>query len=417
MKNLNFVLCFLAAGILLTTCKNETDPEKNSAQDPIVIDLSTTELQMANESQDFAANLFSAIYDLNANSENIAISPLSLNMALAMTWNGANGETKQAIQQAMGMGDYPQSEVNGYFQKLREDFLKTDPTVKLAIANSIWTDQGFPVKQSFYDVNKNYYQAEVKDVDFKSTNTVSLINQWCSDNTNGLIKEMLQTIPSDVVMCLINALYFKGEWADRFDASATRDAAFTKEDGSSVQVKMMNQDNLFVYSQNDYLSTVSLPFGNNAFSMVFFLPNENVSFTEMLNQLKQPGYFATCLQSGSTADVDLYIPKFTTEYGITLNEVLKQLGMEIAFTPGLADFSGISDIPLYISDVILKTSVSIDEKGGEAASVTVVGMEFTDALPPTPQKVVFRADHPFLFAIRENSTGVVLFMGKTGEPE
>ena len=420
MKNLVILLSFLVVGIFLTTCKNDTESEKNNYSDPIQIDLSATELQMATESQDFAANLFSVIYDLNANdpqSENIAISPLSLNMALAMTWNGANGETKQAIQKAMGMGDYPQSEVNGYFQKLREDFLKTDPTVKLAIANSIWTDQGFPVKQSFYDVNKNYYQAEVKEVNFSSPNTPTLINQWCSDNTNGLINTIIDEIPGDVVMYLINALYFKGEWANRFDVSATRDAAFTKEDGSSVQVKMMNQDNKFLYSHNDYLSTVSLPFGNNAFSMVFFLPNENVSFTEMLNQLKQPSYFAVCLQSGITADVDLYIPKFTIEYGITLNETLKQLGMGIAFTD-MADFSGISDIPLRISDVIQKTSVSIDEKGGEAAAVTVVGMENTvTALPPTPQKVVFRADHPFLFAIRENSTGVVLFMGKIGKPE
>jgi len=418
MKNLNFVLSSLVVVIFLTACKNDTESGKNNYPDPIQIDLSATELQMANESQNFAANLFSVIHDLYANdpeSENIAISPLSLNMALAMTWNGANGETKQAIQQAMGMGDYPQSEVNDYFKKLREDFVKTDPTVKLAIANSIWTKQGFPVKQSFYDVNKNFYKAEVKEVDFSSPNTIPLINQWCSDNTNGLIKEMLKTIPPDVVMYLINALYFKGEWADRFDASATRDAAFTKEDGSSVQVKMMHQDNQFVYSHNGYLSTVSLPFGNNAFSMVFFLPNENVSFTEMLNQLKQQGYFSACLQSGFTADVDLYIPKFTTEYGITLNETLKQLGMGVAFSD-MADFYGISDISLCISNVIQKTSVSIDEKGGEAAAVTVVETMET-SLPPTPQKVIFRADHPFLFAIKENSTGVVLFMGKIGEPK
>jgi len=416
MKNLIFVLGFLAAGIFLTACKNESEPGKNSTQDPIKIDLSATELQIADESQNFAANLFSVIHELNTNDDNIVISPLSLNMALAMVWNGANGETKQAIQQAMGMGDYPQSDVNSYFQKLREDFVKTDPTVKLAIANSIWTDQGFPVKQSFYDVNKNFYQAEVKEVDFKSSSTPALINQWCSDNTNGLIKDMIKGISDDVVMYLINALYFKGEWADRFDSSATSNATFTKEDGSSVQVKMMNQDHEFVYSHSNYLSTVSLPFGNNAFSMVFFLPNGNVSFTEMLNQLKQPGYFASCLQSGATADVNLYIPKFDIECEIALNETLEQLGMGIAFT-GIADFSGISDIPLYISSVIQKATVSIDEKGGEAAAVTVVGMVTTSAGPPTPQKVVFRADHPFLFAIRENSTGVVLFMGKIGKPE
>ena len=417
MKNFLLVLSGLVAGIFLSACNNENEPGKNNYSDPIQINLSTTEFRMAEESRNFAAGLFSVVHELQTNdseSENIAISPLSLNMALAMTWNGADGETKQAIQEAMGMGDYPQSEVNDYFKKLRETFVKTDPTVKLAIANSIWTRQGFPVKSGFYDVNRNYYQAVVREVNFSSPNTPSLINQWCSDNTNGLIKEMIKVIPPDAMMYLINALYFKGEWSDKygFDTSATRDAMFTKENGSSIQVKMMNQNNELPYYRDEYLSTASLPFGNNAFSMAFFLPNEGVSFAEMLNQLKQPGYFSRCLQSVGKADVDLYIPKFKTEYEIPLNETLKQLGMGIAFTE-FADFSGISDIPLYISSVKQKTSVSIDEEGAEAAAVTVVGMINTSVR----QTNVFRADRPFLFAIRENSTGVVLFMGKIGKPE
>ena len=417
MKNSIFVLSFLIVGIFLTACENETGQGNNNSPGPIEINLSATELQMAGESQNFAANLFSVINGLKANDENIVISPLSLNMALAMVWNGANGETKQAIQQAMGMGDYPQSDVNDYFKKLREDFVKTDPTVKLAIANSIWTDQDFPVKQSFYDVNKNYYQAGVKEVDFSSPNTLSLINQWCSDNTNGLIKDMLKEIPPDVVMYLINALYFKGEWSDTygFDTSATSEAAFTKEDGSSIQVEMMSQNNTLKYYHDGYLSATSLPFGNNAFSMVFFLPNENVTFSEMVNQLKQPGYLANCLQSGAFANVNLYVPKFKIEYELGLNDALEQLGMGIAFS-GDADFSGISDVSTSISNVLQKTSVSIDEKGGEAAAVTVIEMTWT--MPNSDsQEAVFRADHPFLFAIRENSTGVVLFMGKIGNPE
>ena len=418
MKNSVIVLSFLAVGIFLSACNNETGNE-NNYPDPIRIDLTTTELQMANESQNFAANLFSVIHESMINdseSENIAISPLSLNMALAMVWNGANGETKQAIQEAMRIGDYSQSEVNNYFKKIREAFVKTDPTLKLAIANSIWSNQGFPVKPSFYDINKNFYRAEVKEVDFSSPNTPKLINQWCSDNTNGLIKEMIKEIPSDVVMYLINALYFKGEWSDKFgfEKFATHDATFTKENGSSIEVKMMNQNNTLPYYSDEYFSTTSLPFGNHAFSMVFFLPNESVSFTEMLNQLKQPGYLTKCLQSGGRSVVNLYIPKFKIEYEITLDETLRQLGMEIAFS-NFADFSGISDVPVCISTVIQKTSVAIDEKGAEAAAVTVVGVDM-DAAPP-PQKVVFRADRPFLFAIRENSTGVVLFMGKIGKPE
>ena len=420
MKNSVIIYSILTSCIFLSACDNETGLGENDYPDPIRINLSSTELQIADESHDFAANLFSVVHELmkdDPESKNIALSPLSLNMALAMVWNGANGETKQAIQNAMGMGDYPQSEVNDYFKKIRESFVKTDPTVMLAIANSIWSRQGFPVKNSFYDVNRNYYQAEVKEVDFDSPNTPALINQWCSDNTNGLIKKMIEKIPGNVVMYLINALYFKGEWSDKygFDTSATRDAPFKQEDGSSMQVKMMSQNNKLPYYHDEYLSTTSLPFGNNAFSMVFMLPNDDVSFAGMLNQLKQPGYFSKCLQSGDKAEVDLYIPKFKIEYGISLNETLKQLGMGIAFSD-FADFSGISTISLCITNVIQKTTVAIDEIGGEAAAVTVVEVGHTSVFPPT-QKIAFRADRPFLFAIRENSTGVVLFMGKIGEPK
>ena len=417
MKNLLIVSCFLATSVILSTCSKDNE-QGNNYPDPIKINLSATELKMANENQSFAFNLFSVVHELQADEENIALSPLSLNMALAMAWNGAKGETKQKIKEAMGMGNYPQSEVNKYFQKLREAFIKTDPTVKLAIANSIWSRQGFPVKTGFYDINRKYYDAEVKEVDFASPNTLKLINQWCSDNTNGLIKEILKKIPDNARMYLLNALYFKGEWSDKFgfDTSATRDANFKKEDGSLINVKMMSQNNTLPYYHDEKLSTTALPFGNNAFSMVFILPNETVSFRALLNQLKQPGYFEKCTQLRDKKEVDLYLPKFKIENEIKLVEILKQLGMGIAFSPDFADFSDISDIPLYISDVRQKTSVSIDEKGGEAAAVTVIEFGVTSVGPPSPQKVVFRADRPFMFAIRENSTGVILFMGKIGGP-
>jgi len=417
MKNSLIVVCFLATSVILSTCSKDNE-QGNNSPDPIKIDLSATELKMANENQGFAFNLFSVVHELQADDENIVLSPLSLNMALAMVWNGAKGETKQAIQEAMGMGNYPQSEVNGYFKKLREAFIKTDPTVKLAIANSIWSRQGFPVKNGFYDINRKYYDAAVKEVDFASPNTPKLINQWCSDNTNGLIKEIIKEIPGDAMMYLLNALYFKGEWSDKFgfDTSGTRDTDFKKENGSSTRVKMMSQNNTLPYYQDEYLSTTALPFGNNAFSMVFILPNETVSFTKLLNQLKQPGYFEKCMQSESKAEVDLYLPKFKIENEVKLVETLKQLGMGIAFSPEFADFSDISDACLYISDVRQKTSVSIDEKGSEAAAVTIVEAKYSSVGPPSLQKVVFRADRPFMFAIRENSTGVILFMGKIGGP-
>jgi serpin B len=416
MKKLALLIPFSCA--LFCACESDND-EKIDFQEPIKIELSSTESKMADEGSAFAAELFAIVHENETEKENIVISPLSLNMALAMVWNGANGETKQAIQKAMGMSDYPQSEVNAYFKKLREALIKTDPTVKLAIANSIWSRKGFPVKTDFYKVNKDWYNAEVRELDFSTSTAPGIINQWCSDNTNGLIKEMIKGISNDVVMYLINALYFKGVWSDEhgFAASSTKNEPFYKENGQQTTIKMMKQTNQSGYYADEYLAATSLPYGNGAFSMVFILPNQGISFDKVSEQLKQPNYWTRCLNPSGTYEVNLFVPKFKIEYEKKLNETLVQLGMGIAFSDW-ADFSGISDGSLVISEVRQKACIEVNEEGSEAAAVTAVAVGITSIGPaPTPQKVTFRADRPFLFAIKENSTGTVLFMGKIGEPK
>ena len=369
---------------------------------------------MTTSVNNFSMNFFATAYEELSADENIVFSPLSLNMALAMVWNGANGETRQGIQQAMGMQNYSQEEVNSYFLNLRNDLTTVDLDVKLALANSIWYDNGFPVKTDFVTVNKNYYDAEVKEINFRAPDAPDQINQWCSDNTNGLIKDMIDGIPGDVVMYLINALYFKGLWADScgFDPERTRQAYFNKETGENVSVNMMTQKrNDIDYYRDDHLEIVTLPYGNGAYSMIFALPKNG--FGEMLLQLKQSGYWQNCLSNLKQQEVELFIPKFKVEYEPkpNLNNILTKLGMGIAFT-GFADFSGISDVSLAISEVRQKTYIEVDEKGTEAAAVTLVGM-FVTSVPSHP---VFRADRPFLFVIQENTTGTALFMGKIGNP-
>jgi serpin B len=408
----NIYISTIFCCILLTACeKNMSDISKS---EPLKIALTQNEVQMVAENNNFAVDFFTTLYnDVKDDKENIIVSPFSLSIALAMVWNGAENETKQAIQEAMGMGSYPQSEVNSYFNKLVEAFLSTDPSTKLAIANSIWTGSGFPVHQSFYDINKKWYKAEVKEVDFSLPETLVAINKWCSDNTKGLIPKIFEKIPEQTVMCLINALYFKGIWAEKFDVSNTKKMTFYKEDGSNLMIDMMYQNSKFkYYSDNDYFSSAILPYGNGAFSMVITLPNENVSFDAVFAELKnQPDYFKRALNSFKV-DMDLYLPKFKIEYDEILNEVLKQLGMGLAFNSELADFSGISNIGTFISQVFQKTYIDVNEQGTEAAAVTVIRGEFTSS-----GKVTFRVDRPFLFSIMENSTGTVLFMGKVGNPK
>jgi len=370
--------------------------------------------KMTNSVNHFSMEFFATAHEELKADENIVLSPLSLNMALAMVWNGANGDTRQGIQQAMGMQNYAQEDVNNYFLDLREKLTMADPDVKLALANSIWYDNGFPVKTDFITVNKDYYNAEVKEIDFRAPDAPDQINEWCSDNTNGLIREMIDVIPSDAVMYLINALYFKGMWADSsgFDPERTFQTNFHKENGQNVLVDMMTQGREDInYYSDDHLQMVTLPYGNGAYSMVFALPKDD--FGAMLLQLKQSGYWQNCLSNLKPQYVDLFIPKFKVEYEPKpdLNNILKKLGMGKAFTDS-ADFSGISDIRLFISQVMQKTYIEVDEKGTEAAAVTVIGM-VTCSVPSHP---VFFANRPFLFVIQENTTGTTLFMGKIGNP-
>ena len=418
-----FIIPFGIASLLLPSCDDNTGNEDHNTQVPVKIQLSDTEVEIANDGINFAMNFFSAVHSQNENSnegkENIILSPLSLNMALAMVWNGANGETKQAIQKAMGMANYPETGVNDYFKKLRESLVKTDPKTKLALANSIWYSNSFPVKEDFIRTNKDWYNAEVKGMDFSAPDAPDQINKWCSDNTNGLIDEIIDEIPGDAVMYLLNALYFKGEWSKTFgfNTSGTNTEQFRKENGSTVNVQMMNQSNELDYYSDEYLSMVTLPYGNNAFSMLFILPNENISFSNLSAQLNQAGYWKNCLLSRSIHDVNLFVPKFKIEYEIQLNETLEQLGMGIAFDSFLADFSGISEIETFISKVKQVSFIEVDEKGSEAAAITVVEM-FTSSMELSePNKATFRADRPFMFAIQENSTGTILFVGKIGSPK
>jgi serpin B len=404
--------------VVMSAC-NDINGDGENFDVPMKLDLSPVEMKLTDEGQIFGMELFSAVSAEETEKENIVVSPLSLNMALAMVWNGADGETAHAIQKAMGMGSYSKEEVNAYFKKLSEILPKTDPATQLALANSIWTRQGFPVKENFYDLNKQWYNAKVSELDFNSSTAKDVINQWCSDNTNGLIREMIKEIPGDAAMYLLNALYFKGEWSKGFGfpSKDTKDANFMMENGQTVSVKMMGQKSEQSYYSDNYLALTSLPYGNGAYRMVFILPNGNISFNEMIERLKQPEYLSNCLRAGSTREVNLFVPRFKIEFETELNKPLEQMGMGIAFTD-FADFSGISEILLRISKVKQKTFIEVNEEGTEAAAVTSVEMLLTSAGPYDPlQPVTFRANRPFLFLIQENSSGVILFMGKIGKPE
>jgi len=410
MKNiLNLTLLVFFAPIILTGC-DKNDGGKTDLNDKEVA------LRMSSEGRIFGFQLMAEVLASETEQPNIVISPLSLNMALAMVWNGALGDTRKGIQTAMGMGDYPEEKVNSYFKDLRETLLAADPAVIVALANSIWADEGYPVKESFYDINRLWYNAQVSTLNFKDPAAPDIINRWCADNTNGLIDKIIDEIPESAVMYLLNALYFKGSWADgyAFDVEGTRDAYFMTEAGSQKMIKMMGQQSEQLYYEDSDLQLTSLPYGNGAFRMTLILPAVNQTVTSVVGKLKDSNYLNACLSGATKQEVNLFLPRFKTEYGVSLNDPLSAMGMALAFTDS-ADFSGISPIKSLISNVKQKACIEVDEEGSEAAAVTVVEIVAT-SVQPGPYIPTFRANRPFLFMIQEDTSGTILFMGKVGAP-
>ncbi|MCE5179824.1 MAG: serpin family protein [Porphyromonadaceae bacterium] len=393
------------------SCDKNNGAANTKLPEPIHITLRSAEQEMVKSDQQFAFDFFANLFNEEALAEdkNFMVSPLSLSMALAMTMNGAAGETDKAMKQTLRMGDYSKTEINGYYKKLKEALLKTDPSTKLSIANAIFANRQVAVHPDFFKTNQSYYDATVQPVDFSDAATADIINKWASDQTKGLIKEVINRTDALDLMYLLNALYFKGIWTTEFDVKNTSLKPFAGQDGIATQVEMMQQKAKFNYTENKDLQLVQLPYGNGAFSMMVLLPREGKVLKDVVAASRQSDYWSGLKSGLREAEVDLFLPKFKTEYSKKLNDVLTKMGMGITFTDA-ADFSGITDVPARISFVKQDTYISTDESGTEAAAVTTVGMELT-SMPAQPQKVIFNAERPFIYIIQENSTGAILFMG------
>jgi serpin B len=390
------------------------DVDKGKVNSPIEIEQTPNEAIMTGENKNFAIRFFSTIYS-NTNDENIFVSPFSMSMALGVLRNGAEGQTKQEIQKVLEMENIPDEEVNAYYKKLKEMLIATDPTLKLAIANSVWYNKNrYTIKTDFSDLSRLWFDTQITGLDYSSpAEAVKIVNQWCEDNTNGLIKEMLKSL-KDIE--ILNALYFKGDWSNGYDfeVSNTEKQDFTKEDGRKVKVDMMNNNLELPYYEDDYLSLTSIPYGNRSYSMYFILPKENISFGKMMGKLSESGYWEQCLSKQYSCNVDISVPKFKMEYKHeNLSDILSKMGMKTACSLH-AEFPHIADNAyFFIERVTQKTYIQVDEKGTEAAAVTEIVM-VTSAMEI--QHKTFRADRTFLFLIQENSTGTILFMGKAGNP-
>ena len=339
---------------------------------------------------------------------NIMISPLSISIALTMTYNGAAGETQRAMANVLEIESLGINTVNRSNAALRNSLENTDPEVEIAIANSIWSRQGVEFNPSFLNRNREFFEAEIGSLNFNDPQAPQVINGWVETNTNGKIKQIVQRIDPGTLIFLINAIYFKGSWQKEFDKSATRDGIFHLSNGNEKRVQMMYRKGAYPHFRGDNFEAARLPYGDGKVSMYVFLPNRDSNLHDFIKQLNAENWSNWMSQfQETTDDSEMILPRFELEYEVKLNDTLTALGMGIAFGMG-ADFSGMGT-QLFISEVRHKTIIEVNEEGTEAAAVTaVVGVK---SLPPA-----FRVDRPFFFAIHDDRTQTMLFMGIVTEP-
>lgn len=351
-----------------------------------------------------------------AGEANVVLSPTSIALALAMTQNGAAGETLEAMGAALGTGATALEVVNSNNAAWLASLASADPKVQLSVANSLWARQGIPVREDYLERVRETYRAEVATLNFASPAAPQTINAWIRERTAGQIREIVPPVlDPQMVLYLINAVHFKGSWTRPFDPRATSPGAWRLPGGETVQVPLMRQTESFRIAEDEGARLLALPYGAGRFEMVVLLPEEGTSLGALRERLT-PERWRRWTESLRQERVAVTLPRFRLEYEQGLIPSLTGLGMGVAFDSHRANFEGmlprdfLAQQNAYISSVQHKTVLEINELGTEASGGTAVGVGVT-SMPPE-----FTVDRPFLMAIRDTQTGTLLFVGQIVDP-
>lgn len=416
MKKMNWTAIALMMATTVTIgCTSSSDedvpqPVICPVEPPTTLELTRAEQKMVTSSNDFAFNLFRMAQDEKASQ---ILSPLSITYALGMLNNGAAGETQEQINKVLGFGETGASGINEFCYKMLKRASTLDDKTKVIISNNIYvnTDWGCDLFPAFVSTAKAFYDAEPESRSFTDGKTLDVINQWASDHTEGMIKKVLsedEFNPSSISY-LLNAIYFKGMWAEKFDKNNTKDEEFihagtTKE----LTIKpMMWQMSTFDYAENDTYQALSLPYGNGSFQMTVLLPKANMN---SVPQVPTAEAWRQIQQQMRPATVNVKLPRFESNTDINLVPIMKKLGMIRAFDSDLAEFPHFCPVTSYIGLMKQVAKIKLDEEGTEASAVTVIGVD--NAAGPLSSVMTFHANHPFLYVISETTTGAIFFIGQ-----
>ena len=402
----------------------------NMLSESVPVKLTAEQTLFVNDNNKFTMNFLKTVNEADRSGKSFIYSPLSITYVLGMVNDAATGLTEKELEETLGFHQGGIQAVNDYCKKLIDGLPKVDDKVTLNIANAIFLNKDFTLKPQFEQDMQTYYDAKAEALDFSASNTLDHINGWCKEKTNGMIPSILDDIDPLMVSYLLNAIYFKADWASKFDPKNTKNETFTTEnDNSSTDIPMMHQNVLISYLKTDTYSAIILPYGTGLWNMTVLLPEKGKTTDDVIKEVAQssilnnPGWCETGGNYFEGYEVDLKLPRFETSSDTDKLEdgligLMQKMGINRAFEDRLAEIPNMCELPVYIDMMRQKAKIKVSEEGSEAAAVTVAGIKnFSMGSEPIEYpKATFHANRPFVYVIREQSSGVILFVGKfTGE--
>jgi serpin B len=421
-KTFLFATLMLLAG-MLTGC-GEVD---NPVGDPYTrvvymlpkdqkIELSYDQRQLVMKNNDFSLNLFRTINELDKEKKSNFLSPISVTYLLSMLNDGAAGDTSKEIMAMLGFAGSDTKSINELCKALIDGAPEVDPAVSVDISSYIAANShlGVQLEDLFRKDMETYYRAEAASLDFSSPDALKTINGWCSKKTDGKIDKMLDELDAQTLLVLMNAVNFKATWVRKFDEKNTQTETFTKDDGKTVQIPMMHQEALVRFASNDTYSTLLLPYGgtNAEWYMYVLLPQDNKTVKDVLEKIEGLNW-TNFFWETDIYKVDIKIPRFKTTSENDLIASITKLGAPSIFDPNKADLSKMcsNSKNLYVSKMLQKATIDVNEKGTEAVAVTAAVVDPTEAPQKPKPTAEFHANHPFVYVIQERSSDAIFFIG------
>jgi serine protease inhibitor len=421
-----FILSMAIAATLLTcTMCGSTKPDsgddartKVNLKDLVPISLTDNQKQIITANDAFACNLYNAV-SASSDGKSFFISPLSFSSILTLDLGGAQGDTKSQIIETLGYRNFNAEDLYSFYEYLLPKMMDVDNSTTFIPAFSIWTNKYITPKTDFVNFARNNFSSEILSRDFGSSSTLKEINNWCSDKTNGKISNALSELDANTAALFINALYFKGTWANEFSEASTSKGKFTSYDGTVADVDMMHASMETVAAKVGSFTALEMPYGNEAYSMIVMLPDQGTTPDKAFSSLSSEQWLSIANPSRSNGyeswkryECNVSMPKFKLEYSNdAFVGILEGMGIKDAFDKDKASFPDICNYPLYISKIVHKTYLDVDEHGSEAAAITIEEFNVT-SIGPSEDRLDFTVDRPFIVMIRENTTGTVLFLGR-----